>query len=75
MNTASTQNLFGTPILQHTPGHLSDSGVPPFNHSILLWSVRCSELSFDPMFSTKVIEFFGIEFPTTIKPKRVNVIA
>lgn len=61
--------LGNTLVLHHTLGHLCDSRVLPLKYSILLWSVGCGKLSFDAVFSTKVVELFETKFTSMNKSK------
>ncbi|XP_073390567.1 uncharacterized protein [Physcomitrium patens] len=57
----------------HGSGSIKNSSIHLFCHSILVWSMRCSQMSFDPNLLVEFQKFFGHELTTLIFAKDFNL--
>ena len=61
-------------IMQHRPCSTHDRSVLPLSNPILLWVMRCYELSSNSFCAAKVFEFATDEFTTIFTPKSLHLL-
>ena len=61
-------------VMQHRPYNTHDHSVLLLNKPILLWVMRCYELSSNSFCTAKVLEFARDEFTTIVAPKSLHLL-
>ena len=61
-------------IMQHRSCNTHDHSILSLRNPILLWVMRCYELSSNSFYAAKVLEFARDEFTTIVAPKSLHLL-